>query len=579
MSAEKPTEWLVDLLYEQDEPTTDETGGSDQWSGELDDAQRAELDATFAMLGEVRAAMPMEEPRASVRASILEAAHKQAEAQVAASAASRGGRRAPGSPRSSTESLWGGQTLYRAMSFAAVLCVLIGAGVIAQRMTQPTVESRFAAANDSVTNEVNFGGSDEAPAHQQLAALEKEKAPAPEPEEVALAEEENDFPEIAQNKELAKEEDPAADKTLAMQDDFKPGKKADRFDNEDGVWDRSSRRKTTSKPVAKAPKKELDSSSLKSLLGSDDSDYSNKRAKKRSVATKSSSSKSYRGSAGTDLDALADDRGYDKNAQATKQDSLFGGAERIATEEEQRRPSVSGPSDALGNMARPSEEPAPTANRPASTADRSAPRANKKELAMAEDAGVEGEAAESTSRRKIFNRRERDSKDGGLFRNRREEKSKADPATSGGDAYSGSASAATPAKPAPSTVTTTESKDESKQQKAAEKKPAPNNTTLADVERAQRSEDARQTLDKADAYLERGIGSQQERARALELKADALKELGRKSEADAVYRQLERDYPQYYKKENVQEKKKRSKKKSASPNFDFADEAMEQQAF
>jgi len=565
MSAEKPTEWLVDLLYEQDEPTTDETGGSDQWSGELDDAQRAELDATFAMLGEVRAAMPMEEPRASVRASILEAAHKQAEAQVAASAASRGGRRAPGSPRSSTESLWGGQTLYRAMSFAAVLCVLIGAGVIAQRMTQPTVESRFAAANDSVTNEVNFGGSDEAPARQQLAALEKEKAPAPEPEEVALAEEENDFPEIAQNKELAKGEDPAADKTLAMQDDFKPGKKADRFDNEDSVWDRSSRRKTTSKPVAKAPKKELDSSSLKSLLGSDDSDYSNKkRAKKRSVATKSSSSKSYRGSAGTDLDALADDRGYDKNAQATKQDSLFGGAERIATEEEQRQPSVSGPNDALGNVARPSEEPAP--------------RANKKELAMAEDAG---EVAKSTSRRKIFNRRDRDNKDGGLFRNRSEERTKADPATSGGDAYSGSASAATPAKPAPSTSTstTTASKDESKQQKAAEKKPAPNNTTLADVERAQRSEDARQTLDKANAYLERGIGSQQERARALELKADALKELGRKSEADAVYRQLERDYPQYYKKENVQEKKKRSKKKSASPNFDFADEAMEQQAF
>ena len=168
-----------------------------------------------------------------------------------------------------------------------------------------------------------------------------------------------------------------------------------------------------------------------------------------------------------------------------------------------------------------------------------------------------------------------------MFRNRSEERTKADPATSGGDAYSGSASAATPAKPAPSTSTstTTASKDESKQQKAAEKKPAPNNTTLADVERAQRSEDARQTLDKANAYLERGIGSQQERARALELKADALKELGRKSEADAVYRQLERDYPQYYKKENVQEKKKRSKKKSASPNFDFADEAMEQQAF
>ena len=114
-----------------------------------------------------------------------------------------------------------------------------------------------------------------------------------------------------------------------------------------------------------------------------------------------------------------------------------------------------------------------------------------------------------------------------------------------------------------------------KKAEAEAKKPAPNNTTIADVERARRSEDARGTLEKADAFLDRGIGTQQEKARALELKADALKELGRKSEADAVYRELERDYPQYYKKENVKEKKKRSKRKAASPDLDFADEAME----
>lgn len=114
-----------------------------------------------------------------------------------------------------------------------------------------------------------------------------------------------------------------------------------------------------------------------------------------------------------------------------------------------------------------------------------------------------------------------------------------------------------------------------KKAEAEARKPAPNNTTIADVERARRSEDARGTLEKADAFLDRGIGTQQEKARALELKADALKELGRKSEADAVYRELERDYPQYYKKENVKEKKKRSKRKAASPDLDFADEAME----
>ena len=581
MSAEKPTEWLVDLLYEHDEATTDEMEGSDNMSDGLDDAQRAELEATFAMLGEVRAAMPMEEPRASVRASILEAAHKQAEAQVAASASARtSGRRAPGSPRSSTESLWGGQNLYRAMSFAAVLCVLIGAGVIAQRMSQPAMEAKFSEANSGVTNEVSFGGdSAPAPARPQLAALEEEAETA-EPTIAA-----NDFPEIAQNRQTTlgiQQEDPAVgNKTLAMGDNKqkeKLAKSMDKGSGESWLENRSSRRESSARSRAQAPKKdELDSSSLKSLIGSDDSlDEDNYRAdaSKAKPSKKRSSSKSaytYRGSgSGTDLDALAkNDESYDQNAQAPSRDTnrLFGGAEGDGTA--QRAPATSSKDSMAGNamlddVEAPAEEPAPMPTSEAPADDGGYARSTESV-----------EEQKSSRRFKIADR---------LRRNRDERKtSKSAPAP-----RKTTSSSTGPAPSAPEVSATSPSDEQGnkdmairpveqseKKAEAEARKPAPNNTTIADVERARRSEDARGTLEKADAFLDRGIGTQQEKARALELKADALKELGRKSEADAVYRELERDYPQYYKKENVKEKKKRSKRKAASPDLDFADEAME----
>lgn len=565
MSAEKPTEWLVDLLYEHDEATTDEMEGSDSLSDGLDDAQRAELEATFAMLGEVRAAMPMQEPRASVRASILEAAHKQAEAQVAASASARtSGRRAPGSPRSSTESLWGGQNLYRAMSFAAVLCVLIGAGVIAQRMSQPAVEARFSEANATVSTEVTFGDGASAPAvQQQLAALEEEAQTA----EPTVAG--NDFPELAQNEQtkldLQKQEDPAVgNKTLAMGDNKEKESYEESLDKGGNSWLAS--RKSSTRSKAQAPKKSLDSSSLKSLIGSDDSlAEDNSRADKSRVTKKSASS--YRGSgAGTDLDALAkNDAAYDRNAQAAPRDatSMFGGAE---TEGATRQaPATSAKDSSVGNVMiadaeAPAEEPAPM------------PRAEAEE---ADDYGASTESIDTKSSARRFNLGER------LRRNREERQAKADPAPR---STSSSSTGPAPAKSEAAAATPAREQDnrdmairpvEESEKKAEAKKPAANNTTLADVERAQRSEDARGTLEKADSFLDRGIGSQQERARALELKAEALKELGRQSEADAVYRELEQKYPQYYKKENVQEKKKRSKRKAASPAPDFADETME----
>lgn len=101
-----------------------------------------------------------------------------------------------------------------------------------------------------------------------------------------------------------------------------------------------------------------------------------------------------------------------------------------------------------------------------------------------------------------------------------------------------------------------------------------NNSTLADAERSWGRNDYAQTIDDADSYLSRGLGTNKDRARALELKAQALKKLGRSSEATRVYQQLERDYPDYYRKEKIRTKKKRSKKAPARASEISADDDL-----
>jgi len=110
------------------------------------------------------------------------------------------------------------------------------------------------------------------------------------------------------------------------------------------------------------------------------------------------------------------------------------------------------------------------------------------------------------------------------------------------------------------------------QTQAAEREP--NNSTLADAERSWGRNDYAQTVDDVDSYLSRGMGTNKERARALELKAQALKKLGRSSEATRVYQQLERDYPDYYRKEKIRTKKKRSKKAPARASEMSADDDL-----
>ena len=89
-------------------------------------------------------------------------------------------------------------------------------------------------------------------------------------------------------------------------------------------------------------------------------------------------------------------------------------------------------------------------------------------------------------------------------------------------------------------------------------------TLLQDAESAWKSENYPRTLERADQYIASGRGTATERARALELKAQALRALGRGTEATAVLKTLQEDYPSYYKKENVRKKRVEPSSKSMS---------------
>ncbi len=109
---------------------------------------------------------------------------------------------------------------------------------------------------------------------------------------------------------------------------------------------------------------------------------------------------------------------------------------------------------------------------------------------------------------------------------------------------------------------------------SAEQKPA-SPVTLDDAERSYRKNDYEQTLTDADAYLARGIGTNKQRARAMELKAQALGKLGRGAEAQGIYEEIRETYPDYYRKENLKSKKKQRK---AAPKkkmeTDFSDDSL-----
>lgn len=190
MTAEKSTDWLIDLLYaDEDEDMLDST------EGDLPTDQREELEGMRDMLSEIRQAWPpMESPSASLREGLLAQAR---EAAAAAAETEAQGARMPRATRSPAGSIWSrvrARTLVQITGVAVVL--LTGSFFLGQMAQEP--------------------GGASAPS-MELARTDTAPSPAP---EIAA----NDFPVKAAEKNDDIQAAPPIEqsKTLAYKDEAKP---------------------------------------------------------------------------------------------------------------------------------------------------------------------------------------------------------------------------------------------------------------------------------------------------------------------------------------------------------------------
>jgi hypothetical protein len=108
---------------------------------------------------------------------------------------------------------------------------------------------------------------------------------------------------------------------------------------------------------------------------------------------------------------------------------------------------------------------------------------------------------------------------------------------------------------------------------AAEPAEQATSATPASVRAEFNRADYRSTVTSADQYLGSGLGTPDQRAEMLDLKAQALHELGRTVEADKALRELEQKYPGYYSKNNIAKRKKAPTKASKTRMYNFDSEA------
>lgn len=502
--------WLIDALYpeERDEQPTSPPSTEDateQGSGELSRSAQQEVAQYRAMLGEVRQGLVTFQPREELRETIREAARKEAEAIVSKMAAEQGPRRAS-RPRHATgdatdsTSFWSRARSQGAIQLIAVLAVCLGAGLLVRAISGqggPSMEAKFSPAAIE--------------AQEEFAASEKQSTQKPSPEELAAPEERRTRePSFALNDEAEARpaDDPRRRNRRGTTADF------DEFDYE-------KRREQDEARQELALKQEMAPTKLS-------------RLSKKNVATKSKNSSWAEKSAPAPLESQVadknaeasntgrggslDDTGADTDASPARAasktdrkdvavkgsfDSIFGGQEDVvqqeAMEEEARPPIISGKRSAMGNALEgdgSSYGPAPSQ---ASPEAQSAPA-----------------PAKPTSATTNKESKKSDDPEVGTSRNA--------PSTS------------QHSEPEPREVTS---------------------ATLDDAESSYKRNDYRQTIEDADNYLARDIGTNRERARAMELKAQALTALGRGTEARSIYEAIRETYPDYYKKENLQMKKKR----------------------
>ena len=477
MSAEKSPDWLIDLLYADEEYEFDSEGSPDE--ADLDEAESLELEGLRDLLGQVRASHVDVAPPEGLSASILAAA-REVSAEASAEAARPEARRvAPGRAAAAPGegSLWGRARANTFAQIGAVAAILLVGAFMVNRIQGTSNEPSMGADMTMAAK------ADDLVREQPQSPPAVAGADAPNADGLALVEE-------------AKEAVPAADQAQAaveaIEGDLSKAGEAEPLDE---------------LAVGKALERSRREEGLLSKKRARDYDVlSNKKPSRPKADPAPQKKDSYIALSEKELDTIVDDSIDDMPGEATPEPVALNAP----------RSSASSSSTGFGTEARyeaaPKTAPSPEPSDEAATGK------------------LVAEAVESASQTRNA-------------------------------ARTGSASVAD------DVAATREA-----QAKDADKRPTP---SIAEVERMARAERHRDTIAEADRYLKSGMGTNKDRARALELKAEALVAQGKGDEAGRVYDQIEKSYPSYYKQPATKRtKRKAAKKKAKSLDLNF-DEAVE----
>jgi hypothetical protein len=450
MSAEKNPDWLVDLLYGEEEDG--EAGASppdlSEEQAELAARARADLDA-------LRCALVRPAPSAATRTSILEQARasatKQTEQVVAAKVAPRRVAARPG-----TESLWARGRASSITQIALIALALIASAALLNRFQsspQPAEQAEFHPAELALKPAaVEESESPNSPAADTIAL----NAPAP-------AESANDLRE-----EIAED----SDSPLAQgsrEELQREGSGAERLQ-------RTDRRANSTRTRS--------ASSAGPVPSESPSDYTNYARRAEAPAKKS---KALNLDDGFFADSKKDTQ-TSKNSISTV-DSL---AVRDKVAESESVPMLDSAPAARGFNSPESRVSPPAAPSPEPVAT-SAPKPT---------APVQQKPADPP--------------------------------------------------PAPATKPIAEkAKGEAEEQSAASPKQA-QAINISTIQNSFSRGDYRSTISHADSFLKSGQGDADQRAKAMELKARSLAEVGSTAESNRVWDDLEKTYPDYFSKNNLQ---------------------------
>ena len=539
MSAEKSPDWLIDLLYdealEEDEdhlPTPQEDS--------LTPEQSAELTAHQDLLRALRDATPMFSPQASTRAAILEAAHaqiaKQAEQQAQAV-------RKPQVARPLQDSMWG-RTRTQTVAQIAGLATVLVVGVFMLGRLQDTLPSATRSAS---------------PSAEHAAMI----APAPAPT-LAAAPQSADFPERSPLEVAAGDAANKGQDTLALREPAKLPDLADRVEGGAPSPPAEEAAPADPEPAAKLPRQEatqaLQAASAASgrISGLASSGSVSKEASKEALDDLLADSTPAPIAAKPDADAASDKRADEdglgfagENARLQPQEPKLSARTTLETKDLDTRRTLE---------RAPGPPPVAQAPRDEAYAEEAAPDieerlADKKSSSSFMSPEAPGRAAPAKP-------------SVSAPQAPASSMAKASPKPMPAEAAPAEAAPAAPARRGGVQVNETEAeaqvavKAEARTEDAARQRAA--TPSLPALEQALRAERFAEAAREADRFLKTGRGSADERARALEIKAQSYERLGRGDDAYRVYEQLEREYPAYVKKRAVERPSRSLKKKDAA---------------